>query len=168
MTSLLPARQPNAGALLWHEADYDTAYIGKWHLSDEGAGPVSKAQRGGYDYWLASNVLEFTSDAYDMVMYDGDGAAQKLPGYRVDAQTDAMIRYISSHQDRPFFLFSSFVEPHHQNHRGDFPAPTGIRRTISRALAAAGSSGAWGFQPSANGRLPGHDQAAGRSAGPAG
>ena len=129
----------------FQEADYDTAYIGKWHLSDEGAGFVSKAQRGGYDYWLASNVLEFTSDAYDMVMYDGDGAAHKLPGYRVDAQTDAMIRYISSHQDRPFFLFSSFIEPHHQNHRNDFPAPPGYAeryrgRWLPPDLAALGGS----------------------------
>ncbi len=126
-------------------AGYETAYIGKWHLSDEGAGPVSKAQRGGYEYWLASNILEFTSDAYDMVMYDGDGAAQKLPGYRVDAQTDAMIRYINDHQDRPFFLFSSFIEPHHQNHRDDFPAPPGYAecyrgRWLPPDLAALGGS----------------------------
>ncbi|MCY3780678.1 MAG: sulfatase-like hydrolase/transferase [Chloroflexi bacterium] len=129
----------------FQEADYDTAYIGKWHLSDEGAGFVSKAQRGGYDYWLASNVLEFTSDAYDMVMYDGDGAAHKLPGYRVDAQTDAMIRYINEHQERPFFLFSSFIEPHHQNHRDDFPAPPGYAsryrgRWLPPDLAALGGS----------------------------
>ncbi|MCY4064096.1 MAG: sulfatase-like hydrolase/transferase [Chloroflexi bacterium] len=127
------------------DSGYDTAYIGKWHLSDEGAGPVSKAQRGGYDYWLASNVLEFTSDAYDMVMYDSDGAAQKLPGYRVDAQTDAMIRYINDHQDRPFFLFSSFIEPHHQNHRNDYPAPVGYAeryrgRWLPPDLAALGGS----------------------------
>ena len=107
------------------EAGYDTAYIGKWHLSDEAHGPVSPGQRGGYDYWLASNLLEFTSDAYDTVMYDRDGQAVKLPGYRVDAQTDAMIRYIEAHQGNPFFLFSSFIEPHHQNHRDDYPPPVG-------------------------------------------
>ena len=90
----------------FNEAGYDTAYIGKWHLADGEHGPVAPAQRGGYDYWLASNLLEFTSDAYDMVMYDGDGQARKLPGYRVDAQTDAAIRYIDSHQEDPFFSFS--------------------------------------------------------------
>ena len=71
------------------EADYDTAYIGKWHLADSGHGPVPPEQRGGYDYWLASNLLEYTSDAYDLVMYDNDGLPVKLPGYRVDGQTDA-------------------------------------------------------------------------------
>ena len=127
------------------EAGYDTAYIGKWHLSDEGRGPVSPKQRGGYDYWLASNLLEFTSDAYDTVMFDGDGQPQKLPGYRVDAQTDAMIRYINEHQNRPFFLFSSFIEPHHQNHRDDYPPPVGYyerfrARWLPPDLAALGGS----------------------------
>ena len=99
------------------DAGYKTAYIGKWHLCDEE--PVPESKRGGYEYWLASNTLEFTSDAYDMVMYDNDDRARKLPGYRVDAQADAMIRYIDAHQADPFFLFSSFIEPHHQNHLDD-------------------------------------------------
>ena len=127
------------------EAGYDTAYIGKWHLADGEHGPVALEQRGGYDYWLASNLLEFTSDAYDTVMYDGDGAAVKLPGYRVDAQTDAAIRYIDAHQADPFFLFLSFIEPHHQNHRDDYPAPPGYAeryrgRWIPPDLAALGGS----------------------------
>ncbi len=138
-------RESRTLAHYFSEAGYDTAYIGKWHLSDEAHGPVSPAQRGGYDYWLASNLLEFTSDAYDLVMYDNEGAAQKLPGYRVDAQTDAMIRYISEHQDAPFFMFSSFIEPHHQNHRDDYPPPVGYLeryrgRWMPPDLAALGGS----------------------------
>ena len=53
---------------------------------------------------MGANLLEFTSDAYDTVMYDGDGQRVKLPGYRVDALTDAAIRYIDDHQAEPFFL----------------------------------------------------------------
>jgi arylsulfatase A-like enzyme len=40
---------------------YRTGYIGKWHLGD--ADPVPPEQRGGYEEWLAANLLEFTSDA---------------------------------------------------------------------------------------------------------
>ena len=104
-------------------AGYATGYIGKWHLAAEE--PVTQPKRGGYDYWLAANALEFTSDAYDAVLYDGDNQRVKLPGYRVDALTDAAIRFIDDRQDVPFFLFLSFLEPHHQNHRDDYPAPTG-------------------------------------------
>ena len=104
---------------------YSTAYIGKWHLGDvTSRGPVAPAQRGGYEYWLAANALEHTSDAYATTVYDHDGEPVRLPGYRVDALTDAAIRYIDDARS-PFFLFLSFLEPHHQNRRDDYPAPDG-------------------------------------------
>jgi len=107
----------------FRDAGYRTGYIGKWHLCHEE--PVPPERRDGYDYWLGANVLEFTSDAYRTVMYDGDGNEVRLPGYRVDALTDAAIRYIDDSKDAPFFLFLSFLEPHFQNTRDDYPAPAG-------------------------------------------
>ncbi len=105
---------------------YTTGYIGKWHLYDnEVWGPVPQAWRGGYEYWLGSNMLEFTSDAYDATLYDNENRPVRLPGYRVDAQTDAAIRYVDAHQAEPFYLFLSFLEPHFQNHRDNYPAPPG-------------------------------------------
>jgi arylsulfatase A-like enzyme len=109
----------------FREAGYDTGYIGKWHLSDEE--PVPEAKRGGYGYWLASNILEFTSNAYSTTVYDSQNQPVKLPGYRVDAIADAAIRYIDVHRERPFYLFVSFLEPHHQNSIDGYPAPDGYR-----------------------------------------
>ena len=108
----------------FNNAGYRTGYIGKWHLAS-GRAAVPAEERGGYEYWLGANALEFTSDAYDCVVYDNDNARVKLPGYRVDALTDAAIRFVDERKDEPFFLFLSFLEPHHQNHRDDYPAPTG-------------------------------------------
>lgn len=79
----------------------------------------------GYQDWLAADMLEFASDAYDTRLYDTDNRQVRLPGYRVDALTDAAIRYIDAHKEDPFFLFLSFLEPHHQNSRDDYPAPEG-------------------------------------------
>jgi arylsulfatase A-like enzyme len=108
-------------------AGYTTGYIGKWHLAKGPVGPVDPNQRGGYEYWLASNVLEFTSEPYSTELYDGDGKPVRLPGYRVDALADGAIRYIDAHQNQPFFLFVSFIEPHHRNRLDDYPAPAGYR-----------------------------------------
>ena len=126
-------------------AGYQTGYIGKWHLYQDSHGPVPEEHRGGYDYWLASNVLEFTSQAYETVMYDNDNEAVRLPGYRVDAVADATIRYIDAHQDEPFYLFTSYIEPHHQNDLDDYPPPDGYRERyaggwIPPDLAALGGS----------------------------
>lgn len=108
----------------FNDAGYRTGYIGKWHLAT-GRAAVPVEERGGYEYWLGANALEFTSDAYDCVVYDDDNQRVKLPGYRVDALTDAAIRFVDDRKDEPFFLFLSFLEPHHQNHRDDYPAPEG-------------------------------------------
>jgi len=141
----------------FREAGYATGYIGKWHLYDRTtAGAVPREWRSGYDYWLGSNALEFTSDAYDVTMYDGDDQPVRLPGYRVDALTDAAIRYIDARQAQPFYLFLSHIEPHFQNHRDDYPAPTGYEeryrgRWLPPDLAALGgsahqhSAGYWGM-----------------------
>ncbi|WJH34455.1 sulfatase-like hydrolase/transferase [Paenibacillus sp. CC-CFT747] len=99
-------RERRTLAHYFKQAGYATGYIGKWHLSEKE--PVPAEDRGGYDDWLAANLLEFSSDAYSTVLYDNDGKEVKLPGYRVDAQTDAAIRYIDRNQTHPFFLFLSF------------------------------------------------------------
>jgi arylsulfatase A-like enzyme len=109
----------------FNEAGYQTGYIGKWHLASQN--PVPEEQRGGYQYWLGANALEAVSDSYDCILFDNDNERVKLPGYRVDAMTDAAIRYIDHHQKDPFYLFISYLEPHHQNHLDDYPAPTGYR-----------------------------------------
>jgi len=107
----------------FNEAGYQTGYIGKWHLAAEE--PVSEPKRGGYKYWLAANALEHSSEPYRTIVYDNDMHPVQLPGYRVDALTDAAIRYVDEHKDNPFFLFLSFLEPHHQNRSDDYPAPDG-------------------------------------------
>jgi arylsulfatase A-like enzyme len=139
------------------QAGYATGYIGKWHLSDPTSwGPVRPEQRGGYEYWLGANMLEFTSEPYDTTLYDGDGQPVKLPGYRVDALTDAAIRYIDANKEKPFYLFISHLEPHFQNRTDDYPAPDGYDeryrgRWMPPDLAALGGSahqhiaGYWGM-----------------------
>ncbi|MBD5780655.1 sulfatase-like hydrolase/transferase [Pelagicoccus sp. NFK12] len=121
---------PNLKTIAQHfkEGGYETSYIGKWHLGTTD-GAVPKHERGGYDRWLAANLLEFVSDSYDCVLFDEDDQRVKLPGYRVDAMTDAAIRYIddANKREQPFFLFLSYLEPHHQNHLDDYPPPVGYR-----------------------------------------
>jgi arylsulfatase A-like enzyme len=141
----LSADEPTLGHW-FRAAGYRTGYLGKWHLCNQE--PVPAEYRQGYETWLGSNVLEFTSDAYDMVLYDGAGQAVKLPGYRVDALADAGIRYLHQHANEPFFLMLSFIEPHHQNHRDEYAAPEGYReryqgRWMPPDLEALGGSAAY-------------------------
>lgn len=130
----------------FREAGYETAYIGKWHLAPgDHVGAVPAEFRGNYKRWLAANVLEFTSDAYQTRLWDENNRAVDLPGYRVDALTDAAIRLLAEPRDKPLFLFLSFLEPHHQNHTDSYPAPRGYAgryqaRWTPPDLAALGGS----------------------------
>ncbi|MEU9237231.1 sulfatase-like hydrolase/transferase [Streptomyces subrutilus] len=139
-------------ASVFGDAGYRTAYIGKWHLGGSdaaAAGPVPVQYRGGYQHWLASDLLEFTSDAYRTVLWDESGRPVRLVGYRSDAVLDEAIRFVADHHDRPFLLFVSLLEPHHQNETDDYPAPSGYRerfegRWMPADLAALGPLAAGG------------------------
>ncbi|HAI10789.1 MAG TPA: arylsulfatase [Phycisphaerales bacterium] len=130
--NILPTDRKNL-ATCFNEAGYHTGYIGKWHLAGikhndrTGGGIVPKDKRGGYQHWLGVEALEFSEHEYKTVLYDNDDKPVTLPGYRSDAVADAGIRYIDEHQDEPFFLLMSFIEPHHQNDKDDYPAPDGYR-----------------------------------------
>ena len=119
----------------FNENGYDTAYIGKWHLAS-GKGKhyektaVPKELQGGYKYWRASDVLEFTSHGYDGFVFDENGNQIDFIGYRADAINDFAIEYINNRaedNEKPFFMFVSQLEPHHQNDRKAFE---GFKETI--------------------------------------
>lgn len=117
----------------FNENGYDTAYIGKWHLASDrypGIGvhcektavPVNR--QGGYKYWRAADVLEFTSHGYDGYVFDENMNQLDFTGYRADRINDFAVEYIENHNgEKPFFMFISQLEPHHQNDRGHFEGP---------------------------------------------
>ena len=114
----------------FNENGYDTAYFGKWHLAtDKGKKgknfektAVPKELQGGYKYWRAADVLEFTSHGYDGYVFDENGNRIDFTGYRADAINDFALEYINNRteDDKPFFMFVSQLEPHHQNDSGHF------------------------------------------------
>ncbi len=137
------------------EAGYEVGYIGKWHLASTGSEedfrekPVPPERRGGWcDYWLASDVLEFTSHGRGGGhMFDGDGAGVEWEGYRVDCQTDFVVDYLRTRDGRrPFFLFVSYLEPHHQNDHQHFEGPEGSKERFADFVAPGdlvGNDGDW-------------------------
>lgn len=117
----------------FNEHGYDTAYVGKWHLASDrfpGIGvhcektavPVNR--QGGYKYWRAADVLEFTSHGYDGYVFDENLNKLEFKGYRADCINDYAIEYVNNHDgEKPFFMFVSQLEPHHQNDRKHFEGP---------------------------------------------
>ena len=126
-------------------AGYNLAYVGKWHLaSDQGKIRQEKISvpmeyRGGWDqFWIAADVPEFTSYGYGGYVWDTDGNKREFSGYRVDAITDYALEFIRNYEDteKPFFLFLSHLEPHHQNNHGSYEGPIGSREMFKDFEAA--------------------------------
>lgn len=132
----LPKNERTMAHLL-SEGGYEVGYVGKWHLASSGQEqnyrdkPVPPELRGGYrDFWIASDVLEFTSHGYDGHMFDADGNRREFPAdrYRADATGDFALEFIESRTgDKPFFLFTSWIEPHHQNDHKCYEGPRGSK-----------------------------------------
>ncbi|MGV9199025.1 MAG: sulfatase-like hydrolase/transferase, partial [Promethearchaeia archaeon] len=114
------------------EDGYKVGYIGKWHLASDrlvffrnkildkrsyAKSAIPEKLRGGYkDYWLAADLLEFTSEPFEGHLFDGDMTKVEFEGYRVDKLTDFVLDFLDSQDKKqPFFLFLSYLEPHQQN-----------------------------------------------------
>ena len=150
----LPGHVPTlAGAL--NEAEYRTAYVGKWHLAsnrEKGlchhTGPIPESLRGGYrDYWMAADTLEFTSHGYNGYMFDGENRRVDFTGCRIDCVNNFAVDYIHRQDgSRPFFLFVSQLDPHHQNDLDRYEGPDGSHRRFARFDVPgdlAGQDGDW-------------------------
>lgn len=132
---LLPP-DPDLLANRLKDGGYSTAYIGKWHLYGKTrllnypfSYDVPLKYRGGYDYWKASNALEFTSEPYGGYLFDEKNRKIEFKEYRVDFITGLALEYLKSAQksEKPYFLFISQLEPHQQNNKNRFFAKKGSR-----------------------------------------
>ena len=130
ITNGVPMRKEDVHlADAFNAGGYETAYIGKWHLASKGLQyrnkGVPEELRGGYKYWLAADLLEFSSNGSGGVLWDNDCKEVRFDGIRADRMTDFAIDYINSPHEKPYFLFLSYLEPHHQNTSGRFECPKG-------------------------------------------
>lgn len=125
-----------------NEAGYETGYVGKWHLASDKESNhyetvnVPVKRRGGYQFWRAADVLEFTSHGYDGYVFDTEGNKVEFEGFRPDCITDFAIEFLEKQTDqKPFFLFLSHIEPHHQNDHGHHEGPRGSKERYQDFIA---------------------------------
>ncbi|MEO6982598.1 MAG: sulfatase-like hydrolase/transferase [Edaphobacter sp.] len=112
---------------------YTSNFIGKWHISETDL-PDGKKQRGwiapgpsrgGFDdLWEGANVLELVSHPYEGNYWDNAGTNIGFKDeYRVDFITNRGVQFIEQKHDKPWLLFLSQLEPHHQNDIDEFVPP---------------------------------------------
>lgn len=106
----------------FNQNDYDTVYIGKWHL-DGGHGrmgsarqcgrtPVRRSSQGRWQHWFG---FELRNDPFDTCYFvDDDPEPRPLDKYQTDGLFDIGIDYLSAKWDRKRnFCMVVSVEPPH-------------------------------------------------------
>jgi arylsulfatase A-like enzyme len=116
-----------------HEKGYSTNFVGKWHVSQGKLANGEKQlgwippgpSRGGFNnLWEGANVLEVVSHPYEGNYWDSSGKNIGFKDeYRVDFITQRAVQVIEQKHDRPWLLFVSQLEPHHQNDIDAFVPP---------------------------------------------
>ena len=71
---------------------------------------IPQERRGGYrDYWMAADVLEFTSHGYNGYVYNADNERVPFRAYRADCINNFAIDFLHGRKEQtePFFFCSS-------------------------------------------------------------
>jgi arylsulfatase A-like enzyme len=112
---------------------YTSNFMGKWHVSqtdmDDGKKQMGwippGPSRGGFDdLWEGANVLEIVSHPYEGNYWDNSGKNIGFKDeYRVDFITNRGVQFIEQKHEKPWLLFLSQLEPHHQNDVDAFIPP---------------------------------------------
>jgi len=122
-----------AGAL--QAAGYATALIGKWGLGDVGAAAGGLPRRHGFGYffgflnqthahnhfpdflWRNEDRISLPNKVTPVGSVPGAGYATDAVLFADDLFTDEALKFVSNHQQRPFFLYWSMIIPHANNER---------------------------------------------------
>lgn len=86
-----------------HEAGYETAYIGKWHMGEN-----NDEQRPGFDFWMSHRG----QGNYFDNEFNVNGTRRRFPGYYTTVVTEAAVDWIRQPHPKPWLMVLGQKAPH--------------------------------------------------------
>jgi len=103
-----------------HEAGYETAFIGKWHMGND------DSPRAGFSFWAA---MKGQGEALNPTL-NVDGVRKPFTGYVTDILTDLAVDFVRRPRTSPFLLYLSHKALHPNITQYDDgssgPSPSGV------------------------------------------
>lgn len=102
---------------LLHDAGYETAFIGKWHMG------LDDNVRPGIDHWVSVKG----QGSYMDPEFNINGKREKIPGYFTDILNRFALDFLNQKHDKPYLLYISHKAVHPdlvQNVDGSISDPT--------------------------------------------
>src|ERR1041385_4772752 len=87
---------------LLHDAGYETAYVGKWHMGND------DSPRPGFDRWVSFKG----QGVYENPMINVDGKASKVDGYMTDILNVHAVEFVKQEHKKPFALYLAHKAVH--------------------------------------------------------
>jgi len=87
---------------LLHDAGYETAYVGKWHMGTD------DSPRPGFDRWVSFKG----QGVYENPTINVDGLASKVDGYMTDILNGHALDFVKQEHKKPFALYLSHKAVH--------------------------------------------------------
>ncbi len=99
-------RDPNPSFVMFPKllqgAGYETAFVGKWHMS------AGNSPRPGFDHWVSFSG----QGGYDQNKLNVDGENIQSNTYVTDELTGYAVRFLEKRRDKPFMLYLSHKAVH--------------------------------------------------------
>ena len=105
---------------LLHDAGYETAYIGKWHMGND------DSPRPGFDQWVSFPG----QGTYLDPTINENGELKKVAGYTTDIFTDYAVDFVKRKREKPFCLYVAHKALHPEIQQADDGSVTGISEFI--------------------------------------
>jgi arylsulfatase A-like enzyme len=113
MNDVLLDTNANTIAKVFQNENYQTGFVGKWHLDGHGRNTyIPPTRHQGFKYW---KTLECTHDYNNSAYYDGSSMEKKFwNGYDALEQTKDVLKFLENNgnKEKPFFLMLSIGSPH--------------------------------------------------------
>ena len=87
---------------LLHDAGYETAYVGKWHMGND------DSPRPGFDHWVSFKG----QGVYENPAINVDGQASKVNGYMTDILNEHALSFVKGEHKKPFVLYLAHKAVH--------------------------------------------------------
>jgi N-acetylglucosamine-6-sulfatase len=87
---------------LLHDAGYETAYVGKWHMGTD------DSPRPGFDHWVSFKGQGVYLDP----MINTDGQSARVSGYITDILNARAVDFVRSNHSKPFALYVAHKAVH--------------------------------------------------------
>ena len=87
---------------LLHDAGYETAFIGKWHMG------LDDSARPGIDHWVSVKG----QGSYLDPEFNVNGRREKIPGYFTDILNQFALDYVKQKHAKPYLLYLSHKAVH--------------------------------------------------------